>query len=127
MKNLEIAQILENISILLEIKEENPFKIRAYRAAAEKIRNENVDVIKEIKNGSLNEVKGFGKALVSKITDLVEKGKMEYYERLTAEAPESLIGLTKIAGLGPKKTARLWKELGITTMDELEKACNKSV
>ncbi len=127
MKNLEIAQILENISILLEIKKENPFKIRAYRAAAEKIRNESVDVIKEAENGSLADIKGFGKALVSKITDLVENGKMEYYEKLTAEIPESLIGLTKIAGLGPKKTARLWKELGITTMDELEKACDKSV
>ncbi|MFC2130946.1 DNA polymerase/3'-5' exonuclease PolX [Bacteroidota bacterium] len=123
MKNSELIKILNNVSILLELKGENPFKSRAYSNAAEIIANEDIDIEQAVKEDRLKDIKGFGKALVSKITDYVKNGKMEYYESLTSEIPESLISLTKLSNLGPKKVRQIWQELGITTMEELEMAC----
>ncbi len=123
INNEKIIDILKNLSILLEIKGENPFKARAYSNAANLIEVKNIDVIKEINEGTLSEIKGFGKALVSKLTELVNNGKLEYYEKLKQEIPLTLIDLTKIGGLGPKKVNQIWKKLNITTVEALEKAC----
>lgn len=123
MNNDKILEILNNLAILLEIKGENPFKANAYSNAAKLIEVKKIDVKKEIEDRTLGEIKGFGKALVSKLTELVNTGKLEYYEKLTQEIPITLIELTKISGLGPKKVSQLWKQLNITTIDELEKAC----
>jgi DNA polymerase (family X) len=123
MNNQELIKILKNISILLELKGENPFKSRAYTNAAEIIKIEDIDIERAVKEKTLKDIKGFGKALVSKITGYVETGKMEYYEKLTAEVPESLVALTKLSNLGTKKVRQIWQELGITTMEELEMAC----
>lgn len=126
MNKAELIRILKNIGILLEIKGENPFKARAYTNAALYLMENDIDIAERIRNGTLGELEGFGKALIEKITDYVNNGKMQYYERLIAEIPESLVEITKIAGIGPKKAKLLYEKLGITNLDELEEACFES-
>ncbi len=125
MMNKEIIKILNNIATLLELKGENPFKSRAYRNATEIIKSQNINLQNEVQQGTLGNIQGFGKALVSKITDYVQNGEMEYYNRLKSEIPVSLIELTKLSNLGVKKAKRLYEELGITNIDELEIACKE--
>jgi DNA polymerase (family X) len=120
----KLINILQNISFLLEVKGENPFKARAYSNAADIIIEENIDVAAEVKNKTLGNIKGFGEALEKKITDYVENGKMEYYENLISEIPVTLLELRKISGLGPKKINELYTQLGITNLEELERACD---
>ncbi|MGA2297475.1 MAG: helix-hairpin-helix domain-containing protein [FCB group bacterium] len=123
MVDKKLIKILENISIILEIKGENPFKARAYSNAAQKIKNENIDIHEAVRNNNLARIKGFGEALQKKITDYVQNGKMSYYEKLIEEIPESLIELTKIPNIGPKRAKLLYEQLNISNIDELEKAC----
>jgi DNA polymerase (family X) len=118
-----LIKILNNIALMLEIKGENPFKARAYTNAAEIIKTEGLDVRELAQSGTLGEVKGFGEALVGKISDYVNNGKMAYYEKLKGEVPESLLEITGISGIGPKKAKQLWDELGITGIEMLEEAC----
>jgi DNA polymerase (family 10) len=124
MTDKNLLKILDNIAILLEIKGENPFKARAYSNAATLIRENQIDVFKEVLDSTLDNIKGFGEALVKKITDYVQNGKMSYYEKLTSEIPESLVDITKINSMGPRKTKLVYEELGISTIEEFEKACN---
>ncbi len=124
MVDYKLINILENIAKLLEIKGENHFKAQAYSNAARRIRDEELDVRELVRKGELADQPGFGKALTEKITDYVENGEMEYYRRITAEIPESLIELTKIGNLGPKRVGNIYKHLGIRNLDELERACN---
>lgn len=120
-KNL--VKILRNISVLLRIKGENPFKADAYEKAADTIESLQLDVAALVQQNKLSEVKGFGEALVKKITEYVQTGKFEYYERLKKEIPLELIIVTRLPNLGPKKTKFLYDTLGIRTIDDLEKAC----
>ena len=123
MIDKNLVNILENISILLELKGENPFKARAYSNAGYIIKSQQIDVAKLVEENTLGNIKGFGKALQTKITDYVKNGKMSYYEKLKQEVPESLIELTKVEGIGPKKARFLYEQLGIKSIEELEKAC----
>ncbi|OGU40857.1 MAG: hypothetical protein A2X61_15910 [Ignavibacteria bacterium GWB2_35_12] len=123
MLDKKLVKILDNIAILLEIKGENPFKSRAYSNAATLIRENQIDVFKEVQDGTLGNIKGFGEALVKKLTDYVQNGKMSYYEKLTSEIPESLVDIIKINSMGPKKTKLVYEELGIKTVNELEDSC----
>lgn len=120
-----LTEILENIAFLLKIKGENPFKSRAYSQAAITLRENEIDVAKAVKEGTLAEIKGFGKALQEKITDFAENGKMQYYEKLTREIPESVVEIVKVNRVGIKKTKQLYEELGIVNIDQLEKACDE--
>jgi DNA polymerase (family 10) len=121
--NKKIVKILRNISILLQIKGENPFKANAYSNAADIIESLQLDVVELVKNGKLGEIKGFGEALVKKITEFVETGKITFYEKLKSEVPEELVTLTKVPGIGPKKIKVLYEQLGIKTIEDLENAC----
>ncbi len=126
MDKAELIRILKNIATLLEIKGENPFKARAYLNAATYLIENDIDIFEHVRNGTLGEIEGFGKALIEKISDYVLNGKMKYYERLIEEIPESLVEITKIPGIGPKKAKLLYEKLGITDIDELEEACLES-
>ena len=119
----ETIKILEEISLLLELKGENPFKIRAYQSAARALTALQGDFETLVRTGEIANSKGFGKALVEKLTELVETGKLEFLERLRAEFPESLRDLLKIGGIGPKKVKLFYETLNITTVSELEAAC----
>lgn len=127
MDNDKIVEILDNIAVLLQLNGENEFKARAYSAAAESIRVKNILIDEEVKNGTLNEIKGFGKALVSKLTELSTTGKLSFYESLLEQVPISLLELITISGIGIKKARQLWKELSITTLEELEDACMRQL
>ena len=122
----EVASILEDIGILLELKGENPFKTRAYFNAARTISGLTSDLTDLVENGEIGNIKGIGKALAEKITTLVTTGKLEYYENLKSEFPPTIFELFGIPGLGPKKIKKLFDTLGITSLTELEYACNEN-
>ena len=88
MKNSEIARVFQDIAGLLELKKENPFKIRAYRKVAGSIEHLPVEVEQLVKEDRLREVPGVGEAIAKKITELVTTGHLEYYEKLKAELAE---------------------------------------
>jgi DNA polymerase (family 10) len=122
MKNAAIARVFQDMAELLELKEENPFKIRAYQKAARTIESLPVELEQLMKEGRLREIPGVGEAIAKKITELLTTGKLEVYEKLRAEFPEGIINLMTIPGIGPKTALRLSKELDISSVDELEKA-----
>ena len=126
MIDYNLISILEKIALILEIKGENPFKARAYKNAAELIINENLDLGSLVKENKLSEIPGFGDALVKKITEYYTTGKIEYYEKLKEDVPESLLELTKIALIGPKKAADLFYNHNIKNLQELEIACKNN-
>ncbi len=119
----DVAEILEGIALLLELKGENIFKTRAYRNGAEAVMNVEEDVIALAKEGNLGGVKGFGKALQDKVTELVQTGKMTYYEELRSEFPEGLFALFDLSGLGPKKIKALYDKLGVDSVTGLKEVC----
>jgi len=122
MKNSEIAKVFEDIADLLELKGENPFKIRAYQKAVRSIEHLPVEVEQVVAQDKLREIPGVGEAIAKKITELVTTGRLEYYEKLKAEFPEGISTLLDIPGVGPKTAMLLSTELGISSVDELEAA-----
>lgn len=125
MKNQLVANILYQIADLLDLKGEIFFKTRAYRMAAQTIEVLEEDIEEVVKEDRLLEIPGVGEGLAKKIKEIVETGKLDYFERLKKEIPEGLIHLLDIPGLGPKKVAAIYKNLGITTLEELQKAATE--
>ena len=119
----QIADILESIAQMLEIKGENVFKIRAYTNAARALETYTGDIAVAAGEGRLGEIPGVGKALAEKITELVATGQLAYFEILKAEFPPGVFEMFDLQGLGPKKIKALWDKLGIVTIPELENAC----
>ena len=123
MDNAQIADVFENIAGLLEMEEESVFTVRAYQRAArtiERLPTELTQMVGEEKD--LRELPGIGKAIADKIAELVNTGKLGYYERLKAKFPPGVLEMMNIPGLGPKTIVRVWKELEVTTIAELERA-----
>jgi DNA polymerase (family X) len=120
-----IAGLLEEIGMLLEIKGENPFKVRAYYNAAKALSGLD-DLPDLVAQKRLRQVKGIGEALAQKIEEYSETGKMGYYEELKREVPITLLELMAIPNLGPKKIMVLHDALGITNVGELEYACKEN-
>ena len=125
MKNRFVADILYQIADLLDVKGEIFFKTRAYRIAAQTIEVLNEDIETVSNENRLQSIPGVGEALAKKITEIVETGKLEYFEKLKKEIPAGLLTLLELQGLGPKKVSALYKNLGITTIEELRNACTK--
>ena len=119
----KIAEILVEIGTLLELKGENPFKIRAYANGARIIEGLSEPLAKLVAEKRLGEIKGIGEALEQKITELVETGKLKYYDELKASIPPGLLEMLEISGLGPKKIQALNKQLGVDSIEKLEAAC----
>src|SRR5205085_2679943 len=112
--------------MLLELKGENPFKSRAYVNAARSIQTLTVPLEKVFGNGDTSEhIKGIGESLQQKIVELVQTGKLAYYDELKASIPPGLMKMLSIPGLGPKKIKALHDKLGIETLEQLEKACQE--
>jgi len=123
MKNTAIARIFSDIADLLELKGENPFKIRSYQKAARVIEHYPRELKIIIDEGEgLPNIPGIGKAIATKTTELLTTGKLEYYENLKAEFPQGITNLLAIPGIGPKTANKLSDELGISSVDELEQA-----
>ena len=121
MDNLAIARVLAEIGDLLEIKGENPFKIRAYRNAAETVVHEPQPVA-EMSAAERLALPGIGKDIAAKIGELVETGGIRYHRELLEQFPPTILDLLRLQGVGPKTVARLYGELGIRTLDDLEQA-----
>lgn len=123
MDKSKVAEILVEIGLLLELKGENPFKTRAYSNAARAIENLDEPLDKVIAADKLTDVKGIGEAIGKKVKELVETGKLLYYEELKASIPEGLAEMLDIPGVGPKKIKVLHDKLGIENVAQLEAAC----
>ncbi len=123
MDNRQVAEILETIGRLLDIKGENPFKVRAYHNAARAVAGLPQSVSALVEEKKLGEIPGIGEAIEDKITQLVATGGLKYYEDLRKEVPAGVIEMTSIPSLGPRKARVLWKEKGITGIAELRQAC----
>ncbi len=123
MDRKEIAQILTEIGTMLELLGESPFKSRAYYNGARIIELLTEDIEELVRQDRLKEVRGIGKALDEKIKELVNTGRLEYYDRIREKVPPGLFDLLKVPGLGPKKVRTLYEKLGITTLGELEYSC----
>ncbi|MDB6019441.1 MAG: pol4 [Pedosphaera sp.] len=119
----QVAEVLTEIGILLELKGENPFKTRAYANAARTLESLNEPLDRIIAEERLGEIKGIGEALQKKITELVTTGKLPYYDELKASIPPGLFEMLQIPGVGPKKVKALHDKLGIKSVAELEAAC----
>lgn len=122
----DIAAVLENIGVLLELKGEDPFKARAYYNAARSIENLEEDINTLVAGDRLSSIKGIGAALDKKIRTLVLTGSLEYYDELKASIPPGHLEMLRIQGLGPKKIRKLHESLNIQTIGELEYACREN-
>jgi DNA polymerase (family 10) len=122
MKNQMVADVLYTIADLLDVKGEMFFKTRAYRIAAQMIEALDEDIEQITNQQRLESIPGIGEALAKKITELVKTGRLEYLERLKKEIPAGLLELLNIPGLGPRKVAAMYKNLGIRTIQELREA-----
>lgn len=125
LSNAEIADRLEQLADLLEFQGANAFRIRAYRNATRTIRTLPTSLAQLVTEDprKLTEIDGIGKAVAEKCTVLIQTGRLPQLEDLLQEIPESVLTLLRIPGLGPKKAAVLYRQLGITTLAELEAAC----
>src|SRR6266536_3352280 len=119
----EIAGVLEEIGTMLELKGENPFKIRAYANAARSIDAWGGSLSDLQDEEALAKVPGIGKAIAAKIKELATSGSLKYVEDLRAEFPPAILELFSIPGLGAKKIKALYDKLHISTIAELLKAC----
>ena len=125
MNNAQVADVFENIAGLLEIGGEPLFTVRAYQRAARTIQLLPAQLERMVdEDQDLREIPGIGKALAEKIKELVNTGDLAYYRKLEAEFPDGILDVMRIPGVGPKITRRLWKELGATTVAELEQAAS---
>lgn len=123
MKNKEVADIFNKVAALLEIKGDNPYRIRAYQKAAQTIEALTADVEELAKQGKLEKLPGIGPDLANKIKEILKTGTLSLYEELKKDVPLILLNFLEIPGLGPKKVKVLYEKLGITNIEELEKAC----
>ncbi|MGE3509759.1 MAG: DNA polymerase/3'-5' exonuclease PolX [Vicinamibacterales bacterium] len=122
MDNQAIAHVLREIADLLEIKGDNPFKIRAYRNGADIVSNHPHHVT-ALDANDLREIPGIGKDLAARIVELSATGACVYHRELVAEFPPSVLDMLRLQGVGPKTVATLYRELGVRTLEDLETAC----
>lgn len=124
--NTEIADIFDRLADLLDIEGENRYRVRAYRNAARVVRDHSQSMAHLLEEGKdLSELPGIGEDLAEKIKTIVETGTLPLLEEVEERHPESLSELMKLPDLGPKRIKALHKELGIKTLEDLEKAANE--
>ncbi|HEM62566.1 MAG TPA: DNA polymerase III, partial [Chloroflexi bacterium] len=123
--NLEIAQVFSDIADMLDIKGEDWYRIRAYRRAAEAIADYGEDLSTVWEEGRLEEIPGVGKAIASKIDEMLRTGHLEYYERLRSEIPDGVLSLLGIPGVGPRTAQLLYEELGLVSIPDVEAAARQ--
>ena len=124
MDKKDIIDLLERIGTMLEIKGENPFKVRAYYSGARTLQTMEEDLGEVIAAGRLGDIPGIGKALTEKIETLHTTGELEFYDKLVASVPSGLMDLLEVPGLGGKKIKALHEQLGIDSIESLTQACN---
>jgi len=123
MDKEEIIKTLKEISVLLELKNENPFKIRAYQNSARALETSDIELNKDFKIEDLKGIKGIGSHIAEKIKTLIYTGRLKYYEELKESVPPGLVEMLAIPTMGPKKIKYLFDNLGISNIGELEYTC----
>jgi len=121
VENLALARLFAEIGDLLEIKGENPFKIRAYRNASDAIANA-AGRVSELDDARLLDMAGIGRDLAKKIREAADTGRVTFHQDLLAEFPPTILDLLRLQGVGPKTVRQLYTELGIRTIEDLEAA-----
>ncbi|HEY2736835.1 MAG TPA: DNA polymerase/3'-5' exonuclease PolX [Thermoanaerobaculia bacterium] len=123
MDNPQIARVFEEIADILEIQNANPFRVRAYRNAVRTVEAQATPLRRMVEEGrALTDLPGIGKEMAAHIQEMVATGTLGFRDELLAEVPRSLIELVRLPGLGPKKARKLWDDLKIQSVDELETA-----
>lgn len=124
MNNEEIARKFERLALLMEIRGEDKFRVRSYRNAAEVIETWPRPLREVAREGGLKglqELPGVGKAISSKIVEILERGTFEAYEKLTAETPETVLDLLDVSGVGIRTAAALYQRFKISSLEDLSK------
>ncbi len=123
--NADIADAFDQVADLLEFQGANPFRVRAYRNGARAIRDltESAERIVGDPDRALTDVGGIGKDLAEKVAVLIRDGSLPMLDELLAEIPEGVLAVMRVPGLGPKRAAALYKELGVSDLDSLREAC----
>jgi DNA polymerase (family 10) len=127
MRNKEIAQIFSQIADILEINNENPFRVRAYRNAARIVEGLTEELEKIEQRGGVGEIPGIGAGITAKISELLKTNRLSYYEELKTKTPEGLLAMLNIPEVGPKTVALLKQKLGIENIEQLEKAAREGI
>ena len=127
MQNVEVTRIFEELADLLELDGANPFRVRAYRNAARTVEALSADVAAMVTRdpAELLQLEGIGKDLADKIVVIVRTSQLPQLEDLKAKIPAGVVQMLRIPGLGPKKVAALFKELGLETLDALKQAAEQ--
>jgi DNA polymerase (family 10) len=126
MDKKEIAHILDRVSQFMELKGENPFKVRAYERAARVVEALQEDLEDLFREGRLTSISGIGKSIAEDIGELLNKGSLSLLKELEAEFPAGIMDLFHVPGLGPKKIKALYETLHISSLGELEYACREN-
>ncbi len=125
MNNSDVAHFFTQIAELMELKGENPFKIRAYRRAAEVITTYPTDITADYKAGTLKKIPGIGDAISDKIGEIITTGRLSLLQRLEAEVPVGVAQMLQVPDLGPKTVMAIYNTLGIASLDALETAARE--
>jgi len=126
MGNFEIAKIFRDIAKILEIKEDNPFRIRAYERAAQNIEGLSENLEEYVHKEAFPKIPGIGKDLESKIKEIISTGRLKFYEDLKKTLPQGLLEIESIPSIGPKTTKLLYEKLKIKNLFDLENAIAKN-
>ncbi|MFH0799153.1 MAG: DNA polymerase/3'-5' exonuclease PolX [Pseudomonadota bacterium] len=120
-----VANMLSEVAMLLELKGENPFKVRAYENASRAIDNLTDDLAGLVAEGKLTSIKGIGRNIADHIAEIMKSGTFKEYDELRSKVPEGVVQILSIPGLGPKRVKYLWEELRIKSPGELEMVCKR--
>src|SRR5579884_268584 len=124
MDKNQVAQMLEEIAVLLELKEgSNIYEVRAYDNAARTIGALDGDIVEMAHEGRLKGVPGLGSTIIKRIEEAVDSGHIEFLDELRANTPSIKLAMMRIPGVGPKKINAIYNQLHVTSIDELEQAC----
>jgi DNA polymerase (family X) len=121
-RNADVADQLDLLADLSEIRGDDSFRVSAYRRAATRVRETSAPVAELALSGRAKELQGIGKTIEEKIVEIVQDGEIHALTRRKAEIPDEVVLFTRLPGLGPKSAKKIWKELGITTLAELRQA-----
>src|SRR5579859_1928764 len=118
-RNSEVADQIDLLGDLLELEGKDTFRVVAYRRAAARVRETSGSIAQLALDGRAKELQGIGKTIEEKIVQIVEQGEIEALAERRATVPAGVVQFMRLPGLGPKTAARIWRELGVTTLEEL--------